>query len=70
MSKTKIGRRGKFLVAMFAVTAAFAGGTQALAPAPAAALTRVSVASNCPDPSVDWNAWAWCELESGHRGYY
>jgi hypothetical protein len=65
MTKTKIARRGKFLAAMFAVTAAFAGGTQALAPTSASAVTNHS--TRCPDPDVDWNAWAWCELEGGSR---
>jgi len=65
MSKSKsLKRRGKFLVALLTVTAAFAGGTQMVAPASAA--VRI-YDSGCGSPSSypNWIDWAQCELDNG-----
>jgi hypothetical protein len=63
MSKTKsLKRRGKFLVALLTVTAAFAGGTQAVSPASAA--TRI-YDTGCESVRADWWAWQQCELDNG-----
>jgi hypothetical protein len=54
-------RRSTALIALFAATAALAGGTQALAPAPAAAV--VQQGEECP--KVDFIFFETCEEENG-----
>jgi hypothetical protein len=66
MTKTKtsrrklVGRRGKFLVAMLAVTAAFAGGTQTLAPTSASA--RTTIYNECT--GLPFWEWVQCEWDN------
>jgi hypothetical protein len=56
--------RHRALLALFASTAVLAGGAQAIAPAPAAALYQ----NGCPNPDLDWLAWAECETTQGVGG--
>ncbi len=56
--------RHRALIALFASAAVIAGGAQAIAPAPAAALFQ----DGCPNPDLDWLAWAECETAQGVGG--
>jgi hypothetical protein len=56
--------RHRALIALIASTAVIAGGAQAIAPAPAAALFQ----DGCPNPDLDWLAWAECETAHGVGG--
>jgi hypothetical protein len=58
--RTRVESRANILVALLAATAAFAGGIQALAPAPAVAM--ISDGEECGEPTVD------CEPGGGAGG--
>ena len=69
-TKPAPGRRGKSLVALLAATAALAGGAQALAPAPAAAMIDQNMSEG--ECSLFFGIWDWfnntCEINIGGGG--